>query len=202
MGNPMVLLNNASDPSPELSNEEGTHPSLYDSGPPPIERTLSFMELSLVNHVAGVRQIGAMKKKAVNKCGESILSPWLRNLYGCSAELVVSKEFNLYWNAVAERPKDLPGDTGNAEVRMCTNHQHQMLLYPHDYTDHIDQLFVFVSGLIPHLSIRGWAWASDVMIDKHTTERRGFQLWEMPSSKLEDPRELYPDTRFETGIIL
>jgi hypothetical protein len=72
---------------------------------------------------------------------------------GAAAELLVSCTTGLFWHALADNPKNLPGDVGHCQVRQ-TNYIDGHLMVHQDDPDGAP--FILVTGIAPRQQIRGW----------------------------------------------
>ena len=129
-------------------------------------------------------------KKAARGLSEDA-DVWGMDIEGAGAELAVAKLLNRYWNGTVGETK--PGDVGGIEVRSSTKHNNRMIVYENAPDD---TPFIFVTGKIPNLEIRGWMTGKDAKKHEYWTNPSGGDRYAyfVPVADLKPMHHLFPES--------
>ena len=121
-----------------------------------IKIDLTPAEMYMAASIGVARHIAACVKHSANAHGADNEHGWQYHIEGACGELAVAKALDIAWSPTINTYKSA-GDVGLLEVRTRSRHDYELVVRENDK----DATFILVTGVAPHLIVRGWINAKD-----------------------------------------
>lgn len=149
----------------------------------------TWSELMLGAVVGVMRRVSALKRSRSTAygAGGDIVEPWQVDIEGAIGELIVAKQLDRYWHALAANGdvrREWPDVGTNIQVRSTTRLDGALIVHPSDADDHI---FYLVRGCAPSYQIVGWIAGRDAKQDCWWRDDVRVPAYFVPEMALEAP---------------
>ena len=143
-------------------------------------------EVLHVGTEASLRVFHRLSRKSEQRYGHSVAISWTEEVDSVGAEFAVAKFLNQYPSGIS---RVAAPDVGNfVQVRYSARDDGCLLVHLPEEGDNPDHVFVFVTGHVPEMDVRGWAYGREAQRQEFWRRRPppASSCFFVPQSELRD----------------